>query len=73
MDLYQLRRKKPKDFKERLIELIKDDKELHDATVRLINAFAEQTEISNQYRKKKNISKMRRENHEQANINKQDM
>lgn len=33
-----------KDFFERMIELIKDDKELHDATVRLINASAAEKE-----------------------------
>lgn len=42
-----------KDFKERLIELVKDDKELHDATVRLIHSIAEQTEINNSYRKRR--------------------
>lgn len=29
------------DFTERIIELIKDDKELHDATVRLIDSITE--------------------------------
>jgi hypothetical protein len=33
-----------KHFFERLIELVKEDKELHDATVRLINATAEEKE-----------------------------
>lgn len=33
-----------KDFYERIIELIKDDKELHDATIRLINASAAEKE-----------------------------
>lgn len=46
-----------KSFQERLIELIKDDKELHDAAVRLFNAIAEQTEISNQIRKEKRLAK----------------
>jgi len=35
---------KPKDFTERIIELIKEDKELHDATVRLINVTAAEKE-----------------------------
>ena len=35
---------KQKDFTERVIELIKDDKELHDATVRLLNAMAARAE-----------------------------
>lgn len=30
-----------KEFTERLIELIRDDKELHDATVRLIDSLTE--------------------------------
>lgn len=44
---------KEKDFFERMAELIKDDKELHDAFARLINAHAESLEIANQIRKKK--------------------
>lgn len=32
---------KEKDWSERLVELVKDDKELHDATVRLINSMAD--------------------------------
>lgn len=58
---FKFMNKETKDFKERLIELVKDDKELHDATVRLINALAEQTEISNQYRKSKRIEKVWKE------------
>jgi len=29
-----------KDFTERIIELVRDDKELHDATVKLFEAYA---------------------------------
>lgn len=32
--------KKEKTFEERLIELVKDDKELHDATVRVLDSIA---------------------------------
>lgn len=42
-----------KDSKERLIELIKSGIKMHDATVRLINDLAEETEISNAMRKRK--------------------
>ena len=38
---------------ERLIELMKDDKELHDAAVRMMNAMSEQTEFSNRIRREK--------------------
>ena len=42
-----------KEFYERLIELLKDDKELHDAAVRMMNAMSEQTEFSNRIRREK--------------------
>lgn len=41
-----------KDFIDRLIELLKDDIELHDALVRLINAKAEAIELKNNKLKK---------------------
>lgn len=51
---------KSKDFTERIIELVKGDKELHDATVRLINAMAADKEEAikrSQERRAKNGSK----------------
>lgn len=30
-----------KDFTERIIELLKDDKELHDAAIRMLNSYSE--------------------------------
>jgi len=49
---------KTKDFTERTIELIKEDKELHDATVRLINAMAAEKE------EKVKRMQMKREKHD---------
>lgn len=43
-----------KNLTERIVELLKDDKELHDAAVRFLNAYAESTEISNKIRKERN-------------------
>lgn len=42
-----------KDFMERFIELIKDDKELHDAAVRLINSMAAEKEAKTEQIRKK--------------------
>jgi hypothetical protein len=47
------------DFTKHFIKLIRDDKELHDATVRLINALAEKTEIANTERKRNQRQKQR--------------
>ena len=44
-----------KDFIERFAELIKDDTELHDAVVRMINAHAEAQEINNYDKRQKPI------------------
>ena len=40
-------------FITRFLELVKGDKELHDATVKLVNAVAEDMEIKNKLRKRK--------------------
>lgn len=45
MDIFEPTFPQHKDFTERLIELIKDDKELHDASVRLIDSI---TELNNE-------------------------
>ncbi len=45
------------DFKERLIELMKEDKGLHDATVRLLNSLSEQIELSNADKREKLFEK----------------
>jgi hypothetical protein len=44
----------------RIIELLKEDKELHDAAVRLIHAYAEKQEIAN-------VEKKRKRQHETSN------
>lgn len=41
------------DFLERLIELVKEDQELHDAAVRMLNAIADEKEIPNLERRKR--------------------
>ncbi len=52
-DEYPVFSKKEKDFIDRLIELIKDDKELHDAAVRLINGMAAEKEAKAEQLRKK--------------------
>jgi len=42
-----------KDFMDRLVELVKEDKELHDAAVRLMNAAADGAELKNAEKRKK--------------------
>ena len=39
MDIFEPTPPKYKDFTERMLELIRDDKELHDAAVRLIDSL----------------------------------
>lgn len=48
-----------KDFFERILELVKDDKELHDATVRLIDSYSEliHERTLNQRAKRENVQK----------------
>lgn len=45
-----------KDFLERLIELVKEDKELHDAAVRLLDSLTE-TNLANAEYKRSRIQK----------------
>jgi len=42
-----------KDFMDRLIELVKDDAELHAAAVRMAKAYAESMELANDAKRKK--------------------
>ena len=42
-----------KDFMDRLVELVKEDKELHDAAVRMAKAYAESMELANDAKRKK--------------------